>query len=83
MFEHILIPTDGSALSTKAIQNAPQLARDAKTKVTVIRVIEPFHIFSMDSLQLADTRSAYGTHAGEAAKRCLEAAKRQAAAALP
>lgn len=80
MFKHILIPTDGSALSTMAIQNAMQLARDAKAKVTVITVMEPFHIFSMDSAQLADTRSAFEKHAGEAAERCLEGAKRQAEA---
>ena len=78
MFKHILIPTDGSALSTTAIQNALQLARAVKAKVTVITVTEPFHIFSMDSVQLADTRSVYEKHAGEAAKRCLDAAKRQA-----
>jgi nucleotide-binding universal stress UspA family protein len=80
MFKHILIPTDGSTLSTTAIQNAMQLARDAKAKVTVITVMEPFHIFSMDSVQLADTQPAYQKHAVEAAKRCLEAAKRQAEA---
>ena len=80
MFKHILIPTDGSPLSTTAIQNAMQLARDVKARVTVITVMEPFHIFSMDSVQLADTRSAYETHAKEAAKRCLEAATRQAEA---
>ena len=42
--------------------------------------MEPFHILPMDSVQLADTRSAYEKHAGEAAKHCLEAAKRQAGA---
>lgn len=80
MFKHILIPTDGSTLSTMAIQNAMQLAREVKAKVTVITVMEPFHIFSMDSNQLADTRSAYEKHAQEAAGRCLEGAKRQAEA---
>jgi len=80
MFKHILIPTDGSALSTTAVQNAMQLARDAKAKVTVITVMEPFHIFSLDSVQLADTQPAYQKHAVEAAKRYLEAAKRQAEA---
>jgi nucleotide-binding universal stress UspA family protein len=80
MFKHILIPTDGTPLSTTAIQNALQLARAVKAKVSVITVTEPFHIFSMDSAQLADTRSAYETHAREAAQRCLEAAKRQAEA---
>lgn len=80
MFKHILIPTDGSALSTTAIQKALQLARDVKAKVTVVTVTEPFHIFSMDSVQLADTRPAYEKHAGDAARRCLEEAKRQAEA---
>ena len=80
MFKHILIPTDGSALSMTAVQNALQLARDVKAKVTVITVMEPFHIFSLDSTQLADTRNAYEKHAEEAAERCLAGAKRQAEA---
>ncbi len=42
--------------------------------------MEPFHIFSMDSTQLADTRHAYQKHAEEAAERCLAGAKRQAEA---
>jgi len=80
MFKHILIPTDGSAPSSTAIQNATLLARDAHAKATVIIFVEPFHIFSTDSVQLADTRSAYEKHAGEAAERCLEGARRQAEA---
>ncbi|KAF0099390.1 MAG: UspA domain-containing protein [Rhodospirillaceae bacterium] len=78
MFKHILVPTDGSALSTTAIQQALQLARDVKAKVTVVTVTEPFHIFSLDSAQLADTRPAYEKHVGDAARRYLEEAKRQA-----
>jgi len=80
MFKHILIPTDGSALSTTAIKNAMLLARDAQAKVTVIIVVEPFHIFSMDSVQLVDTQSAYEKHAGQAAERCLDGARQQAEA---
>jgi len=80
MFKHILVPTDGSALSMTAVQNAMTLARDAHAKVTVITIMEPFHIFSLNSEQLADTRSAYEKHVGEAAERCLEGAKRQAEA---
>jgi nucleotide-binding universal stress UspA family protein len=78
MFQHILIPTDGSALSSTAIQNAMMSARDAHAKVTVIIVVEPFHIFSMDSVQLVDTQPAYEKHAGDAAERCRTAARRQA-----
>ncbi|WP_295137283.1 universal stress protein [uncultured Reyranella sp.] len=80
MFKHILIPTDGSALSTTAIQKALQLAHDAHAKVTVITVMEPFHVFSMDSTQLADTRSAYEKHARDAARHYLNVATEQAEA---
>ncbi|HQS14022.1 universal stress protein [Reyranella sp.] len=80
MFKHILIPTDGSPLSTTAVQKAMQLARDAGAKVTVVTVVEPFHVFSMDNAQIADTRSAYEQHARQAAERCLEDARRQAEA---
>jgi len=34
MFKHILLPTDGSALSRKAIVNGVQLARDIGAKIT-------------------------------------------------
>lgn len=78
MFKHILIPTDGSALSTMAVQKAMQFARDTNAKITVITVVEPFHVFSMDNAQIADTRSAYEKHARQAAEHCLEDARRQA-----
>lgn len=78
MFKHILIPTDGSALSTMAVQKAMHLARDAGAKVTVVTVVEPFHVFSMDSVQIADTRSAYEKHARQAAERYLAEARQQA-----
>src|SRR5262245_33289209 len=34
MFKHILIPTDGSALSKKAVVNGVRFARDAGAKIT-------------------------------------------------
>jgi nucleotide-binding universal stress UspA family protein len=42
MFKHILIPTDGSRLSAKAIRMAVRLARDTGAKVTGAYVIAPY-----------------------------------------
>lgn len=46
MFKHILIATDGSALSTMATRNALQLSCDVKATVTMITVMAPV---SMDN----------------------------------
>lgn len=42
MFKHILVPTDGSKLSAKAIRTAVRLARDTGAKVTGAYVIAPY-----------------------------------------
>ena len=34
MFKHILVPTDGSELSTKAVSSAAQFAKDCGAKIT-------------------------------------------------
>ena len=42
MFKHILVPTDGSKLSSKAIRMAVRLARDTGAKVTAVYVVAPY-----------------------------------------
>lgn len=42
MFRHILVPTDGSALSLKAAKAGVDLAKAHKAKVTAIHVIAPW-----------------------------------------
>jgi nucleotide-binding universal stress UspA family protein len=42
MYKHILVPTDGSKLSLKAVKAAAGLARTCKAKVTALYVIEPY-----------------------------------------
>jgi nucleotide-binding universal stress UspA family protein len=59
MYHHILIPTDGSPLSTVAVEHSMDFARDADAKVTVLTVVSPFHAFSVDASQLAHTRAEY------------------------
>ena len=42
MFTHILVPTDGSKLSEKAIKTAATLAKTLSAKVTGVYVIPPY-----------------------------------------
>lgn len=42
MFKHILVPTDGSRLSTKAARYAIRLARSTRARITALHVIPPF-----------------------------------------
>ena len=46
MFKHILVPTDGSKLSEKALKHAIQFAKQAKARVTALHVIQKFHPFT-------------------------------------
>ena len=42
MYKHILIPTDGSALSLKAVKAGARMAKAFKAKVTALYVIPPY-----------------------------------------
>ena len=42
MYKHILVPTDGTALSLKAVRAAAKLAARLKARITAIYVIAPF-----------------------------------------
>ena len=42
MYKHILVPTDGSALSRKAVRTAAALAKTLKAQVTAIHVMQPW-----------------------------------------
>jgi nucleotide-binding universal stress UspA family protein len=48
MYEHILIPTDGSALADKAVEQGIALAKRIGAKITVLTVSVPFHVLSTD-----------------------------------
>jgi nucleotide-binding universal stress UspA family protein len=42
MFRHLLVPTDGTALSAKAVAAAIAMASAASARVTVLHVVEPY-----------------------------------------
>jgi nucleotide-binding universal stress UspA family protein len=80
MYHHILIPTDGSPLSTVAVEHSMDFARDADAKVTVLTVVSPFHTFSADASQLAHTRAEYERRARTQAAEILTDAQLKAKA---
>lgn len=55
MFKHILLPTDGSKLSDRAIQRGIELAGSLGARVTSVHVIPEFRIMADESFVLPNT----------------------------
>ena len=81
MYKHILIPTDGSELSKKAVDHGIGLAKALNAKVTAVTVSEPFHIFAVEPGMLTDTPDAYEKRIAVLTGKYLKAAKDAATAA--
>lgn len=71
MFKHIMIATDGSELSGKAVRGGLRVARQMNAKVSGVHVTRPFHVVATGTEALTDTRQEYEKHARGAAKRIL------------
>jgi len=78
MFKHILLPTDGSELSEAAIQKGIQFAKSINAEVTGFHVIPPFHIFSVRTGILADTKEQYESESKGRAEQFLGVVKKAA-----
>ncbi|WP_027132618.1 universal stress protein [Geminicoccus roseus] len=74
MFRHLLIPTDGSALATAALQKGLRFAQEIGAQVTVLTVVEPFLPFSMTPYQVTETPSSFHEQAARHAQGILDAA---------
>jgi nucleotide-binding universal stress UspA family protein len=59
MFKHILLPTDGSAMSDMANQKCIALAKESGAQVISIYVIPEFHVFSYTLGIVNDTFEQY------------------------
>jgi nucleotide-binding universal stress UspA family protein len=81
MYHHILIATDGSELSDRAVEHGVGLARAVGAKVSFLTVTEPFHVFSLNADQIEDTRTEFAKHIEVRAEHTLAAAGEVAAAA--
>lgn len=81
MFKHILVPTDGSKLSEKAIKHAVELAKPNNSKVTVLHVMPKFHTFTYQADMLDMTAKEYETASAERADQYIHTSARIAGAA--
>ena len=75
MFKHILIPTDGSDLSRKALLYGVELARESNAKVTALTIREPYMVTAVDTFTLVGSQEEFEMTSQEIADRALEQAK--------
>lgn len=80
MYKHILIPTDGSALSRKAIEHGIALTESINAKVTAVTVTVPFHAFPIEPGTVANEPEQYEKYAADIAAKDLSVAKEAAKA---
>jgi nucleotide-binding universal stress UspA family protein len=73
MYTHILIPTDGSELAGKAVQDGIALAKRIGAKATALTVLPPFHVLTTDTQMLEDTPAQYKERMQEHAEKTLGA----------
>ena len=81
MYTEILIPTDGSELSGKAVDHGIALAKRIGAKVTVLTVLPDFHTFTTDTQMIEDTPAQYKTRMQQRAEKILGAVIHTAQAA--
>jgi nucleotide-binding universal stress UspA family protein len=81
MFKHILLPTDGSELSERAIHGAVATAKALGARITGMTVTRPYHVVALDPLVVTDTRQTYGAHADAIAADRLSVIEKAATAA--
>ncbi len=80
MYTHILVPTDGSVLSEKAITAAIELAKKLHAQLTAMTVMEPWGTDGRH-IDLEEAHEVYRDRAGEIARKRLEVAVLAAKAA--
>jgi len=72
MFQHILLPTDGSELALNAIRRGITFAKEQGARITAVIVSRPFHVMTLEAGMLTDTPAAYAKHVAERTKKYLE-----------
>jgi nucleotide-binding universal stress UspA family protein len=74
VYSSILVPTDGSELSDKAVRHGIALASKIGAKLTVLTVTEPFAVFSVSPAMVEDTATSYAERMGAHARAILDGA---------
>jgi nucleotide-binding universal stress UspA family protein len=78
MFKHILLPTDGSDLSWRAVTLGIELARTCKARVYALHVVPSYHAIAYMAEMLAATEITYVQDAIVGAGRYLAEVQRAA-----
>jgi nucleotide-binding universal stress UspA family protein len=81
MYEHILLPTDGSKLAGKAVKQGIALAKSIKAKVTVLNVAPEFQMVIDEGFVIPnamDIKKRYDDETAKQAKRIADAVKAMA-----
>jgi nucleotide-binding universal stress UspA family protein len=81
MFKHILIPTDGSDLSRKAVLYGVRLAKSCGAKATGLTIAEPYRAVAMDAVLIPLAEEEYDEASRRLSERALEQVKMAADAA--
>jgi len=81
MYKHVLLPTDGSELSAKAVRDGIQLAKEIGARVTAVHVTPPFYPSEMSPSALTAHAQEHEAQSRESAKRALGAVEEAARAA--
>jgi nucleotide-binding universal stress UspA family protein len=80
MFQHILLPTDGSAAAAAAAQFGLRFAAQVGARVTAVHVVEPLRLFTYEPIITDKALEAYGRNREEHARQCLDPIVQAAAA---
>jgi nucleotide-binding universal stress UspA family protein len=75
MFKHILLPTDGSKLSDRAVERGLELAKFLGARVTAVHVIPEFRLMADESFVLptsAELKKRYEKEAKARAEKLLQ-----------
>jgi nucleotide-binding universal stress UspA family protein len=86
MYKHILVPTDGSPLSSKAVKQAAELAKSEGATMTILHVVSPYRspVASDEGFrvpEIAELRKRYDEAAQAAGRKIVDAAQKIAAKA--
>jgi nucleotide-binding universal stress UspA family protein len=81
LYKHILLPTDGSELSAKALRDGLRFAKETGARVTALHVTPPFYPTEVTPSTLAAHSREHDERSKESARRALGAAEEAARAA--
>jgi nucleotide-binding universal stress UspA family protein len=81
MYKHLLLPTDGSELSAKAVRDGIQFAKEIGARITAVHVTPPFYPSEMSPSALTAHAQEHEAASRESAQRALSAVADAARAA--